>query len=174
MEPFMGQIMAVGFNYAPRGWAFCNGALIGIAQNSALFSLLGTMYGGNGTTNFALPDLRGRALVGMGTGPGLPNITQGEIAGSPNVTLLVSNLPPQNNPLRVSTSAGTLQTPVDGAFLAQSNQRDAQFIAGGQQGTTVALGGINPVGNGLPISVMQPYLGVNFIIALQGIFPSRN
>lgn len=174
MEPFVSQIMMFGGNFAPRGWALCWGQQIAIAQNPALFSLLGTTYGGNGQTTFALPDLRGRVPVGMGTGPGLANITQGEVAGSQNVTLLVSNLPPQNNPLRVSTSAGTLQTPVDGAFLAQSNQRDAQFIAGGQQGTTVALGGINPVGNGVPISVMQPYLGVNFIIALEGVYPSRN
>src|SRR5690606_5156315 len=92
-EPFLGEIRMVGFNFAPRGWAFCQGQLLSIAQNSALFSLLGTMYGGNGTTTFALPDLRGRSPVGMGNGPGLTPITQGELAGTENVTLLSTQMP---------------------------------------------------------------------------------
>lgn len=171
MESFLGQIIAVGFNFPPNGWALCNGQLLPISQNSALFSLLGTMYGGNGVTNFALPDLRGRVVVGVGQGPGTSNINQGEMAGIPSLTLTASQIPPL--PLMVSTSAGTLQAPVAGAYLAQSNQRDAQYVAASGAGTPVPLGG--SISNGSQsVPVMQPYLGLNYCIALQGVFPSRN
>lgn len=173
MEPFVGQIMTVGFTFAPAGWAMCAGQLLPINQNQALFALLGTIYGGNGITTFGLPDLRGRAAIGMGQGPGLTNIVQGQLLGTENVTMLVQNLPPHNHPLAVSTSAGTLQTPAAGASLAQSNQRDAQYVAVGEQGTQVPLGGATSVGGGVPISIVQPSIGLNYIIALVGIFPSR-
>jgi microcystin-dependent protein len=122
MEPFLGQIMAVGFNYAPRGWAFCQGQLMSIAQNTALFSLLGTQYGGDGVTTFALPDYRGRVAVGMGQGPGLSNYEQAEVSGTENVTLLQSQMPAHVHPLQVSaqvqvsTTNPTADEPA-GAFL---------------------------------------------------------
>ena len=97
-EPFLGEIRMVGFNFAPQGWAFCQGQIMSIAQNTALFSLLGTMYGGNGQTTFGLPDLQGRSPVGIGQGPGLSPIVQGEMAGTENVTLLASNMPMHTHP----------------------------------------------------------------------------
>lgn len=189
MDPFLGQIMAVGFTFAPRGWAMCNGQILPIAQNTALFSLLGTTYGGNGQNTFALPDLRGRVPVGMGQGSGMSNITQGEANGSPTTTLNTPNMPIHTHPATVtptgsimaSTSAGSLQAPVSGSLLAQSNQRNAQYIESANAGTTVPLGGasaptvtVGLTGGSQPFSNMQPYLGLNFIIALQGIFPTRN
>lgn len=171
MDPYLAQIMIFAGNFAPRGWAPCNGQLISIAQNSALFALLGTMYGGDGITTFGLPDLRGRVPVGVGTGPGMSNVEQGQSAGTQNVTLITQNIPPLS--LLASTSAGTLQTPTAGAYLAQSNQRDAQYVAAGAQGATVPLSGI-VTGSPQPVSIMQPYLGLMFCIATSGIFPSRN
>lgn len=171
MDPYLAQIMIFAGNFAPRGWAPCNGQLISVAQNNALFALLGTMYGGDGVTTFGLPDLRGRVPVGIGAGPGMPNIVQGQLAGTQNVTLNQQNIPPL--PILASTSAGTLQAPTAGAYLAQSNQRDAQYIAAGSQGTTVPLSGI-PTGGQQPVSIMQPYLGLIFCIATSGIFPTRN
>jgi len=171
MDPYLAQIMIFAGNFAPRGWAQCNGQLMGISQNSALFALLGTMYGGDGVTTFGLPDLRGRVPVGTGTGPGLNTVVQGQLAGTQNVTLIPQNIPPL--PILASTSAGTLQAPTAGAYLAQSNQRDAQYVAAGAQGATVPLSGI-ATGGPQPVSIMPPYLGLTFCIATSGIFPSRN
>jgi microcystin-dependent protein len=189
MDPFLGQIMAVGFNFAPRGWAMCSGQLMSVSQNAALFSLLGTTYGGDGQVTFALPDLRGRVPVGMGQGPGTSNITPGEMAGSPTTTLSTLNMPMHTHTATVtpissimaSTSAGNLQAPVAGSLLAQSNQRNAQYIESANAGATVPLGGasapnvtLGQAGGSQAFSNMQPYLGLNFIIALEGIFPTRN
>lgn len=186
MEAFLGLITIFAGNFAPRGWAFCQGQILSIAQNTALFSLLGTTYGGNGQTTFALPDLRGRVPTGTGQGPGLPPVNQGEIAGSPTTTLLITNMPAHNHTATASsstaasTSAGTLQAPTASSLLAQSNQRDAQYIEAANAGTTVLLGGgqtnvtVGIAGGSQPISILQPYLGLNFIIALEGIYPSRN
>ncbi|QMV71541.1 phage tail protein [Comamonas piscis] len=188
MEAFIGLITIFGGTYAPRGWAFCNGQLLSVAQNSALFSLLGTTYGGNGQTTFALPDLRGRVPLGMGQGAGLPTYTLGEKAGTPTVTLGLQQMPIHNHPTTVtqtsmmaSTSAGTLQVPVTGSLLAQSNQRDAQYVELANAGSTVPLGGaptasveVGQVGGSQAFPIMQPYLSLNFIIALEGIYPSRN
>jgi microcystin-dependent protein len=101
MDPFLGQIQAFGFNFPPQGWAFCDGQLISIAQNTALFALLGTTYGGNGQTTFALPDLRGRSIVHPGTGPGLPNVQQGEASGFVSATILTSNMPAHTHAVSV-------------------------------------------------------------------------
>src|SRR3984893_4324338 len=121
-EPFLGQIMLVGFNFAPQGWAFCNGQLLSISQNTALFSLLGTTYGGNGTTNFALPDLRGRAAVGFGQGPGLSNYDLGQSTGSEMVTLTVGQMPAHNHLVAANAATATASSP-SGADLAQSDLR---------------------------------------------------
>lgn len=221
MDVFVGTIMAVGFTYAPRGWAFCNGQILAIAQNQALFSLLGTTYGGNGTNTFALPDLRGRVIVGaQGDGPGITPVALGEKAGSNTVTVLASgavtltaaNLPAHTHPatfnpagltgtttLQASTgTAGTTTMPANGSTLSASPGGPASaaiYAPAGTAtnpvnlgGTSTTIGGSGTVtvdantGGGSPVpfnttvqtSIMQPYTGINYIIALEGIFPSRN
>ncbi len=181
-EPFIGEVKLFGFNFAPKGYATCQGQILSIAQNTALFSLLGTTYGGNGQTTFALPDLQGRMAIGQGTGPGLPSHSMGEVSGTPNVTLLTSNMPAHvhtANALRVNVKASTAnageQTP-EGTFPAvtsSSNYADsatANVFTGG----TIVSGTTDITGSGFPFSVMNPYLCMNYSIALQGIFPSRN
>jgi microcystin-dependent protein len=118
-EPFIGQIMLFGGNFAPVGWALCNGQLMSIAQNTALFPILGTTYGGNGTTTFALPDLRGRAAVGFGQGPGLSNYDLGQSTGSEMVTLTVAQIPAHSHPVAANAAAANVQSP-SGADLAQT------------------------------------------------------
>lgn len=174
-EPFIAEIRMFAGNYAPRGWAFCWGQIMSISQNTALFSLLGTTYGGNGQTTFGLPDLRGRVPVGTGQGPGLYPITLGEQSGSPTHTLIITEMPAHNHPVSVSASSelGTLDTPANGAMLAISNQRNAQYAPSGAANVQMA-GTAGIAGGSQPFSIMQPYLGMNYIIALEGIFPSRN
>jgi microcystin-dependent protein len=218
MEAFMGTIMAVGFNYAPRGWMFCNGQTVPIQQNSAMFALLGTMYGGDGVTTFGLPDLRGRVAVGsQGNGPGLAPVAQGSKAGVNNVTvvgngavniaLTAANLPSHNHAAAGLSATTTMQAsgatsggalfPSNGSILvgtsAGSPAAAAVYVGGTPAPTTpVAMGGLNTTlsgnvantGSGTPlaapvvtqanVSVMQPYLGLNYIIAMEGIFPARN
>lgn len=173
MEAFMGTIMAWGPNYAPAGWAFCNGQLLSIAQNSALFALLGTTYGGDGVTTFGLPDLRGRVPIHAGQGPGLSNHALGQTGGSENVTLFTSNLPAHTHQFQVpvNTQPGTTRAPA-GAVLAASDQRNAQFAA--TSDASLAPATTSPAGSNSPVPIVQPYLTLNFIICLQGIFPSRN
>lgn len=175
MEPFIGQIGLFGFNFAPRGWALCNGQLLSITQNSALFSLLGTTYGGDGISTFALPDLRGRVPNGQGQGPGLSDYQIGQASGTENVTLIQSQMPQHNHPLNVSSSPATSNNPA-GTVLAVS--ADANEGAVNTYGTTINATA-NPQAIGLaggnqPHENMQPYLTMNYCIALEGIFPSRN
>ena len=200
-EPFLGEIKCVGFNFAPRGYAFCDGHMMSIAQNSALFALLGTTFGGNGQTTYALPDLRGRAAVGMGTGPGLQNVAWGQAFGSPTTTILNSNLPSHAHgtlPTQGSVSipcnpaAGTTNDPT-GAYPAavQITVDDpggavtatAKAYASGPATPSVNLaagtasipaGSTGLTGGNQPIDNQPPSLGLNYIIAIQGIFPSRN
>lgn len=164
MEPFLGQIMLVGFNFVPRGWASCSGQLLSIAQNSALFSLLGTQYGGNGQTTFALPDLRGRTPVHQGNGPGLSNYTPGDAGGTESVTLTTNNLPPHAHSL-------------NGPAAEQTTDRPSGKVApavGGAYGVPSEIPGTTGVaGNGQPVENRSPYLVMNYVIALEGIFPSR-
>ncbi len=180
MEPFLGQIILVGFNFAPRGWAFCNGQLLSIAQHSALFSLLGTTYGGDGRTTFGLPDLRGRCAVGMGQGPGLSNYTQGERAGQENVTLLQTQMPAHTHTLGASSAIGTVSDPAD-AVIANNQvtiERGKTIPASAfiQSGPTVAMNAqaIQTTGGNQAHENRQPYIAMNYVIALEGIFPSRN
>lgn len=156
-EPFLGQIIIVPYNFAPRGWAFCNGQILAISQNMALFSLLGTTYGGNGQTTFALPDLRGRFPMSEGQGPGLSGRALGEVSGAEAVTLTVAETPQHAHALPEVQVRGT-GTPAVGA------------AAGGDRGTATTSG----VGGAQPHNNMPPYLVLNYVIALQGIFPSRN
>ncbi|GMQ29590.1 phage tail protein [Algoriphagus confluentis] len=180
MEPFLGQIMMVGFNFEPRGWAFCDGRLLSIAQNSALFSLLGTMYGGDGRTTFALPDLRGRSAVGMGNGPGLSSVQIGERSGAEQVRLNSANLPAHNHLLNASSAAGTTSSP-GGAVLSQCQfqvDRSSPVVNVNSYGSfpneTMSPQSISETGQSIPFNNRNPYLGVNYVIALEGIFPSRN
>jgi microcystin-dependent protein len=173
--PFIAQIVMFGGNFAPRSWAFCQGQILSIAQNTALFALLGTTYGGNGQTTFALPDLRGRVPVGTGQGPGLPATNLGQMAGSPTVTLISTQMPAHNHATQVvsrASSGAATDTLPNNNFLAADNQyssaSDAQMNPTAVQVTVGVAGGSQPHEN------MQPYLGINFIIAMEGIFPSRN
>ena len=169
----------VAFDFAPRGWARCDGQQLSIASNTALFSLLGTTYGGNGQTTFALPDLRGRLLIHPGQGPGLPNYVQGERAGTPTTLLSVNNLPPHNHPILASSAAGTQSNPGN-AFPAIANlipERGEDPIGvkaySSTANSTMASTMVGNAGGGQPFNNMPPYLAVNYIIALQGIYPSR-
>jgi microcystin-dependent protein len=176
-EPFLASIALFAGNFAPRGWAFCAGQIMSIAQNTALFSLLGTTYGGNGQTTFALPDLRGRAPIGAGLGPGLSNVDLGQAGGTQNVTLLNSNMPMHNHSLNASSTAAAVGAPGSTVVLGDSGTSQSGglpvYIAAAPD---VALlpGSIGFTGNNIPFSVESPYLGINYIIALEGIFPSRN
>ena len=163
-EPFLSEIKLVSFNFPPKGWALCNGQFLPITQNQALFALLGTTYGGNGQTTFALPNLRGRVPVHFGS-----SFDLGEAAGSTSVTINIQQLPTHLHPLSVS-AAGATQASPNNAFLAGASNL---YLA--PQGlTTLNAGSVSSVGGSQPHNNMMPYLVLNFIIALQGIFPSRN
>jgi microcystin-dependent protein len=169
-DPYIGQIEMVGFNFAPVGWALCDGTLLSIAQNTALFSLLGTQYGGDGRTTFALPDLRGRVPIHQGAGPGLTPYTIGQFAGEENHTLNVNELPQHTHTLQASSANGTTDSPVSGV-PARNGAGIPEFAAA--PNAAMAPNAIAPAGGGLAHNNMQPYLCINFIIALQGIFPPR-
>ncbi len=174
-EPFIAEIKMFGSNFAPRGYAFCNGQLLSIAQNTALFSLIGTIYGGNGQTTFGLPDFRGRVPVGsQGAGPGLPAVQQGELGGTVNTTITIVNLPAHTHALLGSSAPGDASSPAGALLAAPGTSGDTQYLASTAPNATLAGNSISPTGGNQPISNMQPYLGINFIIAVQGIFPSRN
>lgn len=165
-EPFIGQLLCVGFNFAPSGWALCNGQLISISQNTALFSLLGTQFGGNGQTTFGLPDLRGRIPLGQGQGPGLSNYDIGQMGGSESVTLTTAQLPAHNHSVSANSGDANNGSPANtfpsggGAYNTATNKAMNPAMTG-------QAGGSQPHGN------LQPYLALNWIIALEGIFPSR-
>lgn len=177
MDPFIGQILMVGFNFAPQGWALCNGQLLSISQNTALFSLLGTTYGGDGVTNFALPNLQGRVPIHAGQSPGTSSYTLGQQAGTENVGLNVGNLPQHTHTANCSNTPGPNANPTGGVW-AQVNDASGRspVIYPGyatSANAQMAPTAIGPTGGNQPFSVVQPYLCVNFIIALQGIYPSR-
>lgn len=181
--PFIGEMVGFGGNFAPRNWATCQGQILSIAQNTALFSILGTTYGGNGQTTFALPDLQGRAPIGFGQGPGLQNYTLGQVGGTENTTLTTSNLPSHTHTgtLNATTAKATSQVAAAGSLLAKSVDTAGTatpeiYVPTGTAGTQVALGGltIGNTGNNIPFSIRGPYLTITWLIALQGIFPSRN
>ncbi|TGE14486.1 phage tail protein [Hymenobacter elongatus] len=168
-DAFVGEICVFPFNFAPTGWAFCNGQLLPISQNTALFSLLGTYYGGDGKSTFALPNLQGQVAVGQGQGPGLSNYDLGQQSGSSTVTLLTSELPAHTHTLALtySTELGTLGSP-DNAYLASNGSGEPQYEP---SGTGSSAGGA--VSESAPHNNMQPYLALNYCIALRGIFPPR-
>lgn len=200
-DPFLGEIRMVGFNFAPSGWALCSGQTMSIAQNQALFALLGTTYGGDGVTTFVLPNLQGRSPVGVGSGLGLSTVALGQIGGSENVTLTVNQMPAHTH---IATSSGGVTASGSVAIPATT----ATTNEGGTPGPTTVLGPItasgragslystatpnttllpfnvtvqgngpavqnSPAGGGMPTPLRNPYLGINFVIALSGIFPPR-
>lgn len=169
-EPFLGQILIFGFNFPPRGWAACNGQILPIAQNTALFSLLGTTYGGNGQTTFGLPNLQSRVPLHFGQGPGLSNYDLGQAAGTETVTLLQTQMPAHGHLAGVSQAAGTTTRP-SGKVPATAG---AAAYADASDGSAFNPAFVQNAGGSQPHDNLQPYLALNFCIALEGIFPSRN
>jgi microcystin-dependent protein len=202
-DPYVGEIRMVAFNYAPSGWALCQGQVVAISQNQALFALLGTVYGGNGVSNFQLPNLQGRSPVGAGQGLGLSNINLGEIAGTEATTLTISNMPQHTHAAAV-TGGGQ----VTGNVAIPASTSTAAQTEGGVPGVTTVLGPVSVAGRGgalyststpdttlkpfsvtlqgtaptvqnaltgnnTPVALRNPYVGINFCIALQGVFPLR-
>jgi len=168
-EPFLGEIRIFGFNFAPRGWAFCNGAILAISQNTALFSLLGTTYGGDGETTFALPDLRGRNPIHVGSGPGLTTVSWGQKGGAESTTLNANNLPSHTHAVNASPGEGETGNPAN-AYPSMTTEDVYSSTAG----TTMNAGVIGNSGNNQSVPTRDPFLGVHHCIALTGIFPSRN
>lgn len=176
-EPFLAEIRILGFNFAPRGWAQCDGQILPINQNQSLYSLLGTTYGGDGRTNFALPDLRGRTPIHVGSSNGTSH-TLGSKSGEENHTLSASEMPQHRHPVTCSQRVGTEQSPVGANRTLGSESTGAtapyadRSTAGGFG--TMQAGLLNNVGGGQSHNNMQPFLTLNFCIALTGLFPSRN
>ncbi|HYG57718.1 MAG TPA: tail fiber protein [Symbiobacteriaceae bacterium] len=172
-DPFVAEIRIVGFNFAPRGWAFCDGQLMPISQNTALFSLLGTTYGGNGKSNFALPDLQGKAPMHPGQGPGLSLRDLGESAGTSTVTLLESEMPVHTHATNCSSGDPTASRP-NGMTWSKVDQGNPPAYGPLNNPVTMHPWALGPTGGSLPHNNSQPYLTLNFIIALQGVFPPRS
>jgi microcystin-dependent protein len=173
MDPFVAEIRIFPFNFAPKGWAFCDGQILPISQNTALFSLLGTTYGGDGKSNFALPNMQGSAPMHPGQGPGLSLHDLGETGGSETVTLLESEIPSHSHALNAQTTPGNVNTPDPTMTLARSKGGSA-YLPSASSLQPMNVQALSPAGGGQPHNNMQPYLTLNFCIALQGVFPPRN
>ena len=176
MEYYLGQLALFGFNFTPTGFFPCDGRILPIQQYTALFSLLGTTYGGNGSTTFALPDLRGRMVLGQGNGPGLTPRHIGEASGTETNTLLLTNLPAHNHAVLCTSNPGNAESP-SGAIPASfgtSLPPAGPYATGTAANATMAASTIAPTGGSQPVDNMQPYLVLNWCIAYQGIFPSRD
>jgi microcystin-dependent protein len=175
-DQFVGEIRIFGFNFAPTGWALCNGQLMPISQNTALFSLLGTNYGGNGVSNFALPNLQGGAPLQQGQGPGLSLYDLGESGGEAAVTLQASELPSHTHTPACLNGAGSAATPAGNALASAKvgRQSENRYTASPGSSPSMSPQALGLTGGNQPHNNMSPYLVVNFCIALQGIFPPRN
>ena len=169
---YLGEIRMVGFNFAPVGWALCNGQLMNISQNTALFSLLGTTYGGNGTITFGLPNLQGRVPVHQGSN-GFASYVLGQLSGAESVTLLNNNMPIHNHLVNCNSAGGNQATPGGGLLAVESTGTSSDYTTAAAD-STMNPAMIGTAGGNVPFSIVQPYLCVSFIIALTGIFPSRN
>jgi len=170
-DPFLGEVRMFAGNFAPRGWAFCEGQLLSINQNSDLFSLLGTTFGGDGQTTFALPDLRGRVPLHPGTGPGLSPHQLGQKGGTEMTSLTAAQMPSHSHAVKASDANGSAVSP---AGLVPARNAAGVPVYGPPTLEHLAGNAIEPAGGGQPHDNMQPYLGLNYIIALQGLYPSRN
>ncbi|MBL7731465.1 MAG: phage tail protein [Chitinophagaceae bacterium] len=180
MEGTLAEIRMFAGNFAPRGWQFCNGQLLPIAQWTAVFALVGTIYGGNGQTTFGIPDFRGRIALGTGSGPGLPNVDLGEMAGVENTTLIITNLPLHNHPV-----TGTVSMVANSGTDGQTDDPNGRRLCGDNIYTNVTSEPANmaplqtnlttaQAGSNQPFSNRSPYIGMNYIFCVEGIFPSRN
>jgi microcystin-dependent protein len=172
-DPYVGEIRIFGFNFQPAGWAFCNGQLLPIAPNTALFSLLGTTYGGDGKTSFGLPDLQGRAPMHPGQAPGLSNYVTGEVGGSETVTLLTSEVPGHTHVLMASNQPGEDAAPA-GEALGRSVGASLYQTDAAQNLVAMAPDAVAPAGGDQPHNNLMPYVTLSFCIALQGVFPPRS
>ncbi|WP_315816244.1 phage tail protein [Paraflavitalea speifideaquila] len=181
VDQYLSNVTIFAGNFAPRGWAFCQGQLMSIAENTALFSLIGTTYGGDGVQTFALPDLRSRVAVHAGQAPGRPTYVLGQAAGTENVTLLLSNLPNHTHPFvsatgkpQANSAVGTVASPIN----AVSAQLAAVVYNTASSGSVMGISTCNAVtpstGGSTPMPILSPYLAMNYIISKEGIFPSRN
>jgi microcystin-dependent protein len=179
-QPYIGAIFLFAGNFAPRGYQLCAGQLLAIQQYAALFSILGTSYGGNGTTTFGLPDLRGRGAVGQGQGPGLTDIVLGEVAGTETVSVLTSNMPAHNHLVNVVSGAGNQSVPTNnfpaalGVAHPVPDFPTTTAYASSGANATMAPTTLSMTGSGIPLQIRNPYLGLNYIIAITGLYPSRS
>lgn len=171
--PFIGEVRIFAGNFAPAGWAFCDGSLLPISENDALFNLIGTTYGGDGQTTFALPDLRGRVPMHQGVGPGLSNRVIGQTLGRETVTLLTPQIPQHTHPAVGSTTVGTSTSPA-ATLWAQTPEGVRAYATQVTGSVDLATAAVESVGGGQPHNNMQPYLVISYIISLFGIFPPRN
>ena len=171
--PFLGEIRIFAGNFAPRGWALCNGQILSISQNTALFSLLGTQYGGNGQTTFALPNLQGSAPMHTGQGPGLTDRIIGEVGGSPTVTLLTTEVPQHSHTYNAGSGSRGNVTAISGNLNSDAAFQ-TNIYGPSTDGTLMSPSMLTPLPASQPHENMQPYLVLNFIIALNGIYPARN
>lgn len=173
MDPFVAEIRIFPFNFAPKGWAFCDGQILPLSQNTALFSLLGTTYGGDGKSNFALPNMQGNAPMHPGQGPGLSLHDLGEIGGSETVSLLQSEIPSHNHAVMTAVNASLVAIPSPAVSLARSRGFNGYQTVTNQNLVTMSDQTLAPAGGDQPHNNMQPYLTLNFCIALQGVYPPR-
>jgi microcystin-dependent protein len=172
-DPFVAEIRLFPFTFAPKGWAFCDGQLLPISQNTALFSLLGTTYGGDGKSTFALPDLQGRVPVNDGQGPGLSERFLGEASGSETITLLESEIPAHTHAMAASAAAAVSRSPSAELFANESGGVNSYASLSGAPSALLAAAACGPRGGSQPHNNLAPYLVVNYCIALQGVFPQR-
>ena len=179
MDPYLSSLYIFGGNFAIKGFALCAGQLLAIQSNTALFSLIGTYYGGNGTSNFQLPDLRGRTALQQGQGPGLSDYVLGEVTGVENETMLYSQMPAHTHLMNASTSSGTTALPSGSFFSEVSDPNNPRlpaqlFYNAGPVNTTLNPLAVGMAGSSIPFSIQQPLLGLSVMIATAGIFPARN
>jgi len=171
-NPYLGEIRIFSGSFAPVNWALCNGQLLPIAQNAALFAVIGTFYGGDGVSTFGLPDLRGRCPVHQGQGPGLSPYVVGQQSGMERVTLTINHMPIHNHQVNCNTGTPTVPSPANNFISGGANPSAKVFQT--SSNATMAQGMIQPAGGSQPVSILQPLLCVTFIIALAGIFPTRS
>lgn len=173
-EPFIAEIRMFGFNFAPMGWAFCNGQILPIQQNSALYAVIGITYGGDGRTTFGLPNLQGSAPLDMGQGTGLTPRVPGQKGGAANVTLTTAQMPTHTHAASAASTAGTVQNPTGNVWALAQAARQPQNLYGTATGASMSPQAFSAAGGASAHNNLMPYLTLNFCIALEGIFPSRD
>jgi microcystin-dependent protein len=174
-ESFVGSIFMTGANFAPSGWQLCLGQLISIAENDVLYSLLGTTYGGDGQVTFGLPDLRGRAAINQGQGPGLNNYVMGQVSGNEQVTMTINTMPSHTHLINVNSGNGSVQIPANTSYLAAPfASTNVNVYSTASPTVQLNAASVGTAGQNIPFSILQPVVAVNYIIALQGIYPTQN